>query len=143
MSEQVHSKRVVVVCDRSQPDADKVQALLDRTGVTDAQWFAPRDVDDVDTTVRAGGVERVVFGGLREFLDAAWDDEIAPTAWHELGVRVEFAGPPGEDSNAIIAAVCQNWASWRRRHRQRQAVAGVLLSAVAIVAAFVIIWAAR
>jgi hypothetical protein len=134
---------VAVVGDRQSPHAARVQAYLQANGVSDATWYAPRNVDDVEQALRAGEVQRVVFPQTADFLELLWDELLTPEVWQTPGLRVEFAGPDGALLPEQIAGILETWGTWRRRRRRQRAVAGLLLSALAIAAAWILVALAR
>jgi len=106
--------------------------------LAEAEWFAPLDVDHVDEAVGAGRVGWVVFANLSSLLDAIWDEEIQFDRWLSAGTTVSFMDSPGAESTAGV--VFESWRKWNRRHRRRQVTAGVMLSAAALAAAFLLTW---
>jgi hypothetical protein len=132
-----------VVCDPRGGGAGAIRRFLQDRGLSDAQWYAPRDLNDVDRAVREGRVRCVVFPGLSDVLEGLWNEEIAADAWLAIGVRIEVAAAPASDAVAGLPEVFAIWQRWRRARRRRQAVAGVVLSLVVLAAAFVLVWWAR
>jgi hypothetical protein len=112
-------------------------------GVTDAAWYAPSDVDDLDRAVRAGEVGRVVFPTLPDFLAVLWDEALTVDAWQAPGVAIEFAEPESRVAAAHVSAILARWGHWRRRRRRQRAVAGLILSVLAVAAAWVLVALAR
>ena len=132
--------RAVAVCEKGGPKAAAMQAHLQAEGLADARWFTPNDVDDVDEAVRDGRVDRVVFSDLADLLDAIWDEEIQFDRWQSAGVAVSFVTPPVPDTTA--SAVYESWRAWQRRHKRRRAIAGAVLTVVALAAACLLAFAA-
>ncbi|MCK4340701.1 MAG: hypothetical protein KAY37_03125 [Phycisphaerae bacterium] len=139
MNAQTQTECVAVVCDRDGGDAPAMEAFLTAQGLADAEWFAPRDVDEVDQAVCTGRVRRVVFPTETQLLEALWNNEIAFEHWLASDLRLEFVKMCEPTSAAHVEAVFESWRRWQRRHRRRQFVAGIILSIVAIVAAFVLL----
>jgi hypothetical protein len=139
MDLQTVSNSIAVVCDRAGEQAAAMRAFLESRGVEDAAWYAPRDVDDVDRAVRSGAMRRVIFPGTRNLFDAIWDEEISFEQWLKAGASVDFVEKPAGDAAACVAAMFTSWQHWRRVHRRRQTIAGVVLSMVAIAAAFAVL----
>ncbi len=131
------TRTVAVVCDPQGAEAGTVSAYLARCGLSEADWYLPRDVDEVDAAVQAGVVRTVVFPSIGAELMHAWDETADVGAWLAHGVAVHCAGEP-TDGAAWLAAVWTNWRAWRVRRRRRQAVAGVMLGTVALAAACVL-----
>jgi hypothetical protein len=140
-----------VICERHGADAAAAQAFVDARGHRDVRWFAPRDLNDVEDAIEAGRIACVVFVRFEDFLTALWDEELAFERWLSAGVRVGFVHPPDvapagvvhadnealdDADTALAAAVDANWRRWRRARRRRTIVAGLILSALALAAAF-------
>ncbi len=149
MNDDAKPVSVAVVCEEDGEHATAMAAYLRSQNLTDVEWFAPRDVDDVDEAVCDRRVGRVVFVDLTALLDAIWDQEIQFDRWLSAGARVSFANPPGStptravEAAAIVepipAVVFESWRQWNRRHRRRQVVAGAILSGIALAAGFALI----
>jgi hypothetical protein len=137
------SEGVAVLCDPQGRAAPLVDAYLRASGVTGATWYAPPDVDDMEHAVRAGKVQRIVFPETTAFLAPLWDEVLTPETWQTLGVRVEFARSDDALTPAQLAGVVTSWQRWRRRRHRQRAIAGLILSAVAIAAAWVLVALAR
>jgi len=142
MSTKSQIGSVAVVCDVGSAAAAAMQAFLRAEAIEDALWYAPREVDEVDRAVQAGTVGRVIFPRPADLLTPLWNHELALDDWWARGVQVDFVEPPEPAPVALLQTVAHHWSEWRRHHRRRQALAGVLLSAVALAAAFLLNWAA-
>lgn len=140
MNSQTQAEDVVAVGDRDGKDAAVMEAFLQAQGATEAPWYRPGDLDDVDRAVREGRVRRVVFDNLSTLLEGVWNGDIGFRMWLAKGTQVDFAEPPGQTTSAHVRAVFESWEQWHRRRRRRQVVAGVILSLVALVAAFLLNW---
>lgn len=125
--------RVGVVC-AADADRPALEAFVAQFTELQPKWYAPGELHDLDRDVRRGRIERVVFAGLPDLLRGIWEEELEFEQW-PAGVRVEFVRPPGDDT---VQAVAASWRQWRARHRRRQAVAGAVLSAIVLAAAFVL-----
>jgi hypothetical protein len=136
MSTSIHREDVAVVCDRDAKHASRMETYLRAGGITGAQWYAPSDADDADKALRAGLVRRIVFVRMDDFLTALFEGLLAPQHWPGPDMPIELAEPPGPAGQAWLAAIVSSWSNWRRRRRFRQAVAGLVLSAAALLAAF-------
>jgi len=124
---------VAIVCDRDTAGAPAVEAYLASQGVADAAWFAPRDLDDVDRAVADGRVRRVVFPRLIDMLEGLWNEEIDAAAWLAAGVQIDLVESPSAGCPPTLLESCQRW---RTARRARRATAGLVLSVVALAAAF-------
>ncbi len=134
---------LLVVCDPHSPARAAVETYLRADGSAAAAWYAPRDVDDVDRRVRAGGVRVVVFPSAAELFDIVWTDGIALDGWLATGTRIVFADATGDFPTGCLPLIWTSWQRWRRRQRRQQVVAGLILSAVAVAAAFALLFACR
>ncbi|MBI4578569.1 MAG: hypothetical protein HY718_02640 [Planctomycetes bacterium] len=128
----------VAVCDRRGPDAARMEAFLRSRG-TSARWMALRDLDDVDGEVIAGRTRHVVFVSWRDLLEGIWYGEVAYGRWLAAGTRVDFVDSPGNDASECLATVSRAWDGYQRTRRRRQCVAGLVLSVIAVIAAFVVV----
>ncbi|MGD8450925.1 MAG: hypothetical protein PVJ57_03830 [Phycisphaerae bacterium] len=102
------------------------------------RWCAPRDVDEVDRAAREKSASRVIFTQTDVLLGGLWSGTLAVDEWPAGAVRVEVLHPAGAVPAAFVADLVADWGRHRRAQRRRQAVAGVILSAVALAAAFVL-----
>jgi hypothetical protein len=132
---------IVVACDRDGPAAEQVRALLQARGAELDTWYALRDLDELDQAVRAGLVTNVLFARPEDLLNGVWNEDLALDDWVSHGVHVEFAtAPPTAGSELTCAAwIAASWHGWNQRRRRRQRVAGVILSAIALVSAFTLV----
>lgn len=133
MTDNDTSTGIAVVCDRSGADAATMAAYLQVQGLAGAAWLSPQDADEAVCEGRAG---RVVFPDLTALLEAIWDKEISFDRWLSAGTVVSFVEPL--PTTATPTVVYESWRQWERRHRRRQVTAGAILSAVAVVAAFLL-----
>ena len=131
---------MAVVCDRHGNDATAVAAFLQARDAATARWYAPRELDEVDKAVRAGRVRQVVFARLDDVLEGMWDEDISLEHWLAAGVRIELVESPEPAAHTHVQVVFESWQRWRHRHRRRRLVAGVVLSIVAMAAAFVLLY---
>ncbi len=138
MNTQTCSANVAVVCDRHGGDAAAVQTYLQQQQLQ-AEWYEPGDSDDLDRAVREGRLRRVIFARLDHFLTALWSRSLTAQAWLTVSPQMDFAcGVPAED-RAWAAAILRSWVRWQRGHRRRQTVSGLILSAIALAAAFILL----
>lgn len=125
-----------VVCAKDGPHAAAMSDFLRSHDMTKVEWFAPRDVDEVDQAVCAGRVRQVVFPNMSGLFDAIWDEDIRFDRWLSAGVDVLFVDLP--PANATATAVFTSWRTWSQRYRRRRTIAGAVLSIIALVAGFVL-----
>ena len=131
---------IAVVCDRNGDAASAVQAYLQSPNIADAAWFGPRDLDDLDRAVRDGRVRRVIFPRLADMLEGLWNEEIDAAAWLAAGVQIDLADCP---AGACPPTLLKSWQRWRTARRGRRAIAGLVLSVIALAAAFTLTWLAH
>ena len=138
MSISSNSETVAVVCDKRGRGAPAMQAWLDAHDVAAGSWFDPLDLDDLDQAVREGRFQRVVFTDLAALLDGIWDGEITFDRWLAAGVGLDFVELPDAASESTVKTVFESWQRWNRRHRRRRVVAGVVISVIVLVIAFLL-----
>lgn len=136
MSEPERALHTAVIGSRDDAHASNICALLDAHGAPATKWYRPYDADDVSAAIRKGTVARVVFPSLEILLDVLWLERANLRDWQAAGVPINVAGPTTENVVDVAIAAQQSWQRWRAAHRRRQVVAGVLLSVVALAAAF-------
>lgn len=136
MNERDGVTAVAIVGRQEDAAATSVDELLPPDAAV--RWYAPRDLDDVDRAARDGSVSRVVFAQPDVLLTALWSGELAIEEWPADTARVDVLHSAGTVPAAFIADLAASWARHRRVQRRRQAIAGVILSAVALAAAFVL-----
>jgi hypothetical protein len=122
--------------------AARVGEDSDRQSTNDLEWYSVRDLDEVDRAVREGRLRRVVFDSMDQLLAGLWSGEIDAEAWVSAGVQVELRATAVHDQCALLRALLASWSVNARRSRRRRVVAGVILSVIAVAAAFVLVWAA-
>lgn len=132
------SGNVGVVCDRHGAEAARTESYLDEAGLS-ARWYALRDLDEADRDVIAGRLETVIFVRWRDLLEGIWNGEVSFDRWQERRVDLRFVESPGEGERACLDAVARAWFRYQRARRRRQIASGVILSLVAIAAAFLAI----
>jgi hypothetical protein len=114
-----------------------LREYLRARGLEGARIYAPEQFDDVVAAIRNGSIRAVVFADATELGDCLWRDNIDPAAWLLPDVRVEFARPPG-NADAVSRAIAGSWSRWNRARRRCQALAGLIVSAIALAAAWLI-----
>ncbi len=133
---------------RAETDAGRraVAACLARHGLAEVTEFAPRNDDELNQALRAGRFDVVVFHDLDAALTMLWKEKAAFEQWQAAGVRVLLAEDPGghgADLLAFLAAVGASHVRWRLRQARREIVAGVVLSAAALLALAGLFWLAH
>ena len=136
MSTFVQPENVVIVCDENGPDADAMRAFLRGESLDAVRWYGADSVDDVDRGVRSGGIGRVVLPRQSVLLEAIWGGEVDFQAWSEAEVQIDVIESSTSDIGQGLALVAASWQRWRRGQRRRQALAGLVLSALAVGIAF-------
>lgn len=130
---------VVVICDSHGAAAETVRGYLAARGIGGAAWVGPHDADDVERAIVAGRVRRVIWPDLAAWLTALWGGQIVASRWSQAGVTLEFAEMAGPLDTSFVRALATAWDAWHARHHRRRAVAGLILSVVALAAAFVVL----
>ena len=119
-------------------DADGTRGVGDGAAVRRVRL---RDRDHLDEYV-AAGARCIRFRCRADLLESLWRDEIDVAAWLRAGVCVEFlaegqaAATSERDDAAWISEIVASWAAHRRRQRRARTIAGVILSIVALAAAY-------
>lgn len=134
MKDSAPAGPVGVVCGPDDARKAALEAYLTRREIRDTKWFAPGELHDLDREVRRGRMQRVIFLDQSDLFEGIWEEEIVFEEW-PASVALEFAESSGDDAMRGLAA---SWRAWRQRHRRRQAVAGVVLSAIVLAASFVL-----
>jgi len=130
---------VVVICDSHGAAAETVRGYLTARGIGEAAWVGPHDADDVERAIVAGRVRRVIWPDVAAWLAALWGGQIVASHRWPGGLTVEFADVAGPLDASVVRAIATAWDAWHARHRRRRAVAGLILSAVALAAAFAVL----
>ncbi|MFO0973328.1 MAG: hypothetical protein U1A27_07815 [Phycisphaerae bacterium] len=102
----------------------------------DERLFRADEMDDLDQAVRAGTVRRVALPDLEVMLGAIWDGDVAWAEWRRRGVELELPGTSADGAAATLDSVAAAWRTWSAARRRWNTIAGVLLSLVALAAAF-------
>jgi len=137
MTDNRPQSETAILGNPDQRDSDRVRSFLKSHGIADSHWYAPADRDDLDRAVRRQKVSRVVCISSSDLFEGVWNDEIVLHEWFERGVELEFVLDKG--AAATCSEIYRSWRAFHERTRRRRAVAGAMLSVVAIVAAFVLI----
>ncbi|MFN0138432.1 MAG: hypothetical protein ACKVS9_20195 [Phycisphaerae bacterium] len=96
--------------------------------------FRVRDLNDVQREIDSAAIRRVVFARVEDAVEGSWDEQIRLDAWVAAGVTIEIADPPLRDAAALVR-IMRHWQLWNARRKRRQAIAGAVLSVIAIGAA--------
>ena len=140
MNTQAQSGCVAVVCEHESQDRAAMETYLRTHQVTEAHWYPRRDLDEVNQAILSGDVQQVIFPKISDLLDGFWTDKIAFDQWLAVGTQVEFVETPEQIIAADLKTIFASWEQWRRLQRRRQIIAGIILSIVALAAAFAINW---
>lgn len=104
-----------------------------------ARLFRTRDLNDVDAAVAAGEIKRVIFARLEDLLEGCWDEVVQVDQWNAAGARVDIVEMQGMNGSRVATLAYQSWREWNAARRRRQVIAGAILSALAIGAAFLVL----
>lgn len=129
-----------VVCDAGSAAAEQVRVYAEAQGLSEAHWYARRDIDDVDRAIRAGSLTVVVFPDAAALLHATWSGRIDVPGWVRAHADIRLAQPAVVPGTELLHLIGPAWCEWRRRQRHRQAIAGLILSLVALAAATTLLW---
>ena len=130
-----------VVCAKADPRRSAMEVSIQTRGVGEARWFDPADLHELDRIVRRGNVHAVLFPAPGDLLKGMWAEEIELAEW-PAQVQIEFLENP--QGKALAESTWSGWQQWRGAHRRRQAIAGLVLSAVVLALSFILcVWLAR
>lgn len=141
MNQNTGPAAIAVVGRADSPASEPQRAFLATRPDAATEWFAPRDLNDLEDAIEAGRFARVLFATPGDFLEAVWSGDIRPAEWRKAAVRVEFAAPVPNDVAAQVWAVVERYEAWHARRRRAAIVSALILSGIAIAAAFGVIWA--
>ena len=130
------TETVAAVCDKQEDLANAMKSYLDTHNISVSTWFTPLGLDDLDEEVREGRIRHVVFTDLTGLLDGIWDGDINFDEWLTKGVGLDFVDSPAATPESTGKLVFESWHQWNQRRSRRQAVAGFLISAIALAAGF-------
>lgn len=133
-----HSANTDIAIIALRDDDSALRDYLTAQGLHGAPVYPPTAADNVDAAVTAGAVTHVVFADLPVYLHVLWDGRVDPGAWQRAGVQIDFAESPAPAD--LVRQLPEAWQRWRVAARRRAIVAGVLLSIIAIAAAFTLVW---
>ena len=133
-------RTTVVVCDPNPEDQAVVRAFLVGRKLEAARWYAEGQVDDLAREVEAGRIDRVVFLDPQTALEGVWNEQTDLLGWiSKYGVRIDCAVDSESAETGRLQTVVATWQVWRGRRKRQNAVAGILLSLIAVGAAFVLL----
>ena len=78
-----------------------------------------------------------MFADLDALLEMLWKNHADIGRWAAAGVRVELAEPRTEDllsDHPLVKTAYTSLARWRARERRRKVIAGLIFSALALLA---------
>lgn len=136
MSKPIDASRTAVVSDR--PPPPDMQRFLEASGLADAAFVRTDKIDELHKKVLRNDFDAVVFPSIATALYAVWEGDARFEDWARAGVRVQFVAPPPADAGPLLAVVQADYDRWLGLRRRRHAIAGAVLSALALGAAFVI-----
>lgn len=131
---------VIVVGDERGGGAAGVQEWLSAAGLTATRWLRPRDVDELPALLAELPQATVVFESLETLALALWNGELDGGAVLANAGRVCIAGTKAPDDD-VAGPLLRAWGEFVGAHRRRRGIAGVILSIVAVAAAFAVLWA--
>lgn len=138
MSESNRGSGMALVCSGDPAQEPAFAALRQSDAGAGARLFRARDLNDVDDAVLAGELNRVIFARLDDLLAGCWDEVIRVDRWIAVGATIEILELPDVSGEAVARLVFASWSRWNQAKRRRQVVAGVILSVIAILAAFLL-----
>ncbi len=131
-----------VVCDAGTGLSAQLEHFLAARGLAAAARYAPRDINDVERGIASGAIQHVVFATPTQLLELLWSAELDPDCWRRPELQIEFASAADPAAReGLPASLLAAWQQHRRRQRHARIVAGLILSILAIGAAFVLLLA--
>jgi hypothetical protein len=126
---------VAAIVDERGEDLTEIESFAAARGWTIARRFGPNDLDDLDRAIRRSKISRVVARDPTLLTEAVWNNEVDPTDWSDWGVELHFVE---ELPDSLPAFVARRWKQWDNRRRRRRTIAGLVLSGIALAAAFIL-----
>lgn len=123
-----------VLGDRDGPHATAIAAVLPSQGAGDVKWFTLRDAHDLDAAVERGEIARVMLESWDTYIAALHRGALASPRWTSGEIEVHCADLP--PAALLASRTAAAWSAEHRRTRRQRTIAGVVLSAVALAAAF-------
>jgi hypothetical protein len=142
-SPDIATGHVAAVCDPRTEHAESMKRFVESQGWVDVRWHSPRDVSDLEQAIRLGGVHRLLFYNVNVLLTDLWSEELPLDRWLDAGVVIEFVeAPPSSDAPTapMLRDLARHYHEWNRIRRRRQVVAGAMLSALVLIAAFLLLF---
>lgn len=116
-----------------------IDGFLARHPDITAEWFDPRDDDDLDAALSRRAYDGCVFANVEAALDAAIAGNLRFELFerHALDLRLCSPAPGDASAQALAAMLTAATAAARRRRAgaaRRQAIAGSILSLILVLA---------
>ena len=139
MTTSFDPKLTAVVFDprRSQSEIDQ---FLERNAVAAAKRYTIHKLDDLNAAVAEGRYASVIFPSISVAIRGVWDGDINFPQWRERNVAIHFVAPAPAAADQNLALMAEEWREWNATRRRRNAIAGAILSAFLLAAAFLINW---
>lgn len=113
-----------------------LRSHADLSNAASVAWFRLRDADELAEAVREGAIDAVLVRGIDELVCGMLDGLIDLQEWRRCGVRIRIAGHDVDSAEEpLLAAISATAARWHATQRRRRAVAGCILSVIALAAA--------
>ena len=139
--------RVAVRLPTNPVHLDGMERLLAANGWTAASRFAPKDDDELNDRLCRGEFATVVFAEPEDAMRMIWSGHGSVSRWNAGGkaVAVEICFALAESTNGVpwpdvLQRVEQSFTQWEAGRRQRQVIAGSILTAIALIAMAVLLW---
>ena len=126
--------------------AGELDEFLKARGWTHARRFLPKDDDELNDRLCRGEFTTVVFAMPEDAMDMIWAGQGHMGHWKGSSgkdpVEICFASAASNGSNwqGMFRRVEASYASWERRRRRQQTIAGCILTVVALVAMALLFW---
>ncbi len=133
----VSSAAIIVICDPDGPAAAAVHDYLRANGLTAARWVTPRDIDEAEADLRRDSTVYVVVPRLEDLLIPLWSDRLDTSTWRAATNRITIIAAP--EAAGSLPQLFDSWHIWRQRQRRSRAIAGLVLSLLAVAVAFMLL----
>src|SRR5947207_1656696 len=122
--------RWAVFADPKGPAVAALNAHLQAREIPRADWFAPKDGNDLDDAIRNGSIDAVLTDCTATLLQSLFDREVHLDEWTKRGVRIDTlrdkhspehkpSSTPGEFSVAALD-IYEAYSDWRGKWARRR-----------------------
>lgn len=139
---------VAVRLSQNTTHSTQLDQFLGSRSWSNARRFLPKDDDELNDRLCRGEFEAVVFAHPEDALEMIWSGHGSVGLWNGGARAVPFdmhfaikAGCTDAEWSERLRLVQQSYAAWEVERRRRQTIAGCILTAVALAAMGLLLWA--